>query len=148
MTTVLVFYIQSMPVIVHSLHMPVAKCSLIHEDLTTSIIYIIKSGSTFAFGDTIKEARAHLDMLITGKTEQERIDNFCNHFNLNKKYTVKDFVKWHNLLTGSCYSGREQWLIKHNINKRKKYTLEEFLNAVEKDYNRELIAKVKKRKGL
>lgn len=124
-----------------------AKGFMINEDLTTEPCYVAKSGNTFAHGKTIHEAHeALMEKLLEEKPVEERIENFLKEFSVNKKFKAIEFYKWHNILTGSCKFGRDQFAKEHGIDLEKdEFTVKEFIELTKNSYGGDIIKEIERR---
>ena len=124
-----------------------AKGFMINEDLTTETCYIAKRENTFAHGKTIHDAQESLMIKLLEKMPvEERIDNFLKEFSENKKYKALDFYKWHNILTGSCKFGRDQFAKEHGIDLEKdEFTVKEFIELTKNSYGGDIIKEIERR---
>ena len=126
----------------------VAKGFILNKDFTTEPCYIVKRDNLFAHGKTIQEAMQSLmDKLFDDMPEEERIEKFIEHFaDMSKKYPASEFFSWHHYLTGSCDQGRRSFARNRGINlETDEFTVMEFIELTENDYNSKLIRELKKK---
>ena len=70
-------------------------------------------------------------------------------FELETKYSNKDFFEWHNKLTGSCEMGRLSFAKDHNIDiENGTMTVQEFINLTKDSFGRDAIRTLAKELGL
>lgn len=63
----------------------------------------------------------------------------------NKKYSASKFFEWHNILTGSCLTGRESFMCDKGINVFKdSFTVKEFIELTKNSYNGDIIKQLEK----
>jgi len=94
----------------------------------------------FAHGKTVKEAVEALQAKILSKLNiEEKIEEFKKKFNYKDKYKGEEFYNWHHILTGSCKTGRDNFVKNHNINLEDEFTVKEFINLCKNDYGGEII---------
>lgn len=118
----------------------VAKGFIVMNDLTFEKCYIVKGQNMFAHGETLEKAREDLQNKIFSNLDvEDRIKKFKNKFKDNKKYKGTEFYKWHNLLTGSCEMGRNEFVRNHNINLENEFTVKEFIELTQNDYGSKII---------
>lgn len=142
-----VYYIDKVPTCIEKVKCNLAKGFIIKNDLTIENCYVVKSGSLFAHGRTLKEAREALQHKIFNAMDvDEKIDLFLKKFNLTDKYPAKDFYEWHYILTGSCEMGRNVFVKNHGIDlENDKYTVREFIDLTKYDYGGEVIKSLEER---
>ena len=70
---------------------------------------------------------------------------FKKQFDYENEYNSESFFEWHNILTGSCLAGREQFVKSHNIDMDKKYTVKEFIDICKNAYGGEIIKKLEEK---
>lgn len=134
-------YIDGMATVIKQVKGNLAKGFIINNNLTTENCYVVKNGSLFAHGRTLKEARKALrDKIFDDMDVDEKIDLFLKKFNLTDKYPAKDFYEWHHILTGSCEMGRNTFVKNHGIDlENDKYTVREFIDLTKDDYGGDII---------
>ena len=141
-----VYRIDGVQTIIYSIHGNLAKGAILQKDLTLKPCYIAREGDYFAHGDTARQAMrdAHAKHM-QDMPEEERIEEFVKaHPEYLELYPATDLFKWHNLLTGSCRMGREQFCRENNINVEKdSFTVEEFIKLTANSYGGETIKKLK-----
>lgn len=122
----------------------VAKGFLVHSDLQLTPCYIVKDGSRFAHGKTLREAYVSLRAKkYDDSTEEERIEVFKKKFpNFDQRYTNRDFFAYHHVLTGSCKMGREHFVKERGLSLDGQTTVREFVNLTKNTYGGEIIRKL------
>ena len=140
-------YIDKMATIIKQVKGNLAKGFIINNDLTTENCYVVKSGSLFAHGRTLEEARKALqDKIFNAMDTDEKIDLFLEKFNMTDEYPAKDFYEWHHILTGSCEMGRNAFVKNHGIDlENDKYTVREFIDLTKDDYGENVIKSLEER---
>lgn len=140
-------YVDRMATIIKQVKGNLGKGFIIYNDLTTENCYVVKNGSLFAHGRTLKEARKALqDKIFNGMDTNEKIDLFLEKFNMTDEYPAKDFYEWHHILTGSCEMGRNAFVKNHGIDlENDKYTVREFIDLTKDDYGGEIIKALEER---
>ena len=122
----------------------IAKCRMLMVDFTTKPCFVVKSGSLFAHGDTLRDAMTALnDKLFEDMPEEERIEEFVKHHEKSKTYPTMDFFDWHHKLTGSCEAGRKAFAQNHGVDLNGKMTVLEFIALTENDYGGTTIKKLR-----
>ena len=130
-----VWQIDSMPTIIKQIHGNIAKGFILNQDFTLEKTYIAKGHNYFAHGTTIQEAIQILEEKIFDAMDiEEKIIEFKNKFDRNKKYSGHEFFTWHHNLTGSCLQGRNSFVENNNIDLDKMYSVSEFLQIVKGAY--------------
>ena len=119
----------------------IAKGFILNDDLTLNKCFVVKRNNLFAHGETLHDANQALnDKLFDNMSEEERIEEFLNEFEIDKKYPVMKFFDWHNRLTGSCEMGRKTFAKNHNIDlEHDELTVCEFIELTKNDYGGEVI---------
>ena len=128
------------------IHGNVARGYILERNVILIPCYIVKGNGYFAHGETLKEAQSALEEKILDDMDvAEKIKSFKEKFlDVNKKYPVKDFYKWHHNLTGSCEMGRKSFAKRHNIDiDNDIMTVKEFINLTENAYCGEVIKELK-----
>ena len=103
-------------------------------------------GNCFAHGDTAHQAAQDANnKYLQGIPEEERIKAFIESYpNRSEKYPASDLFEWHNILTGSCRMGRENFCNERGINiEEDSFTIEEFIQLTENSYGGNIIKKLK-----
>ena len=141
-----VYIIDSLQTIIKSVHDNYAKGLILNSDLTLTPCFIAKEGNFFAHGKTLKEAMqdAHGKYMQSVPVE-ERIAEFNRKYpDRNKKVDAAELFQWHNILTGSCRMGREQFCKEHGLDyKNGKYTVNEFIELTKDAYGSEIIKQLR-----
>ena len=119
-----------------------AKGWIVNGDMTLSMCWIAKVGSSFAHGKDIHAA--HTDALskhLRRMPEEERIDSFIKaHPDMSCAYPGMDLFEWHNILTGSCEMGRMAFCRDRGIDLHtSSYTVEEFIRLTCNSYGSDII---------
>lgn len=131
-----VYQIDNIPTIIYNVVRDFASAAIINRDKTLRKCFVVKVGDCFAHGNTLKEAyqdamAKHLRSLYV----DERIDMFIKeHPSLDSEHSFDDFFYWHNILTGSCLLGRQQFCKEHEIDSNKNYTVRYFLELTKDAY--------------
>ena len=143
-----VFRIDCVSTIINSIKGNVAKGYILGTDFTLKKCFIVKGNGYFAHGETLRDANSSLLEKIFSEMDTETaIEEFVKKFpDLEKKYPVKDFYKWHNILTGSCEIGRKQFALEHNISiENDELTVNEFIELTINSYGGDVIEQLKER---
>lgn len=141
-----IYKIDSLPTIIRSVALNLAKGFVLFHDLTLSPCYIVKEEGCFAHGKTLNEAREALhDKIMRRMGTEKTIEKFFESFKNGEKYPGADFFKWHHYLTGSCLMGRERFVRDNGLSLDSEYTVEEFISLCENAYGGETIKKLKER---
>ena len=140
-----VYMIDGVQTIIYSIHGNLAKGAILQTNLTLKPCYIAKEGDCFAHGDTARKAMqdAHAKYM-RDMPEEERIEEFVKaHPKYLELYPATDLFDWHNVLTGSCRMGREQFCLENNIDVEKdSFTVEEFIKLTANSYGGGIIKKL------
>lgn len=137
----IVDYIDNVPTIITQVHGNFAYGYIVKDDLTLSPCFIAKVSNSFAHGKTLEEAVADAKVKDLEKmTVEERIAKFVEAFGpLDSEHTGKEFYDWHNILTGSCHMGRDEFCRSHSIDLTQKYSVRYFLNITKDSYGSDVI---------
>lgn len=137
----IVDYIDNVPTIIIQVHGNFAYGYIVKDDLTLSPCFIAKVSNSFAHGKTLEEAIADAKAKELEKmTVEERIAKFVEAFGpLDSEHTGKEFYDWHNILTGSCHMGRDEFCRSHSIDLTQKYSVRYFLNITKDSYGSDVI---------
>ena len=140
-------YIDGMATVIKQVKGNLAKGFIINNNLTTENCYVVKSGSLFAHGRTLEEARKALqDKIFDDMDVDEKINLFLKKFNMTDEYPAKDFYEWHHILTGSCEMGRNTFVKNRGIDlENDKYTVREFIDLTKDDYGGGIIKTIEER---
>ena len=141
-----VYQIDDVPTLIDHVHGNVAKGRILRDDLTTGGCYIVKQGSLFAHGETLRKAMDALrDKLFKDMTEEERIAEFIKAHDWGKQYPSADYYEWHHRLTGSCDMGRSEFAKRHGykLTDDELLTVEEFIKFTENSYGGSVIIKLR-----
>ena len=118
----------------------VAKGFILSKDFTLKKCFVVKGQNMFAHGETLEKAREDLQNKIFSELDvEERIAEFKKTFKANKKYKGTEFYKWHNLLTGSCEMGRNEFVRSHEIDLEDEFTVKEFIDICKNDFGGQII---------
>ena len=141
-----VYMIDGIPTLVDHVHGGVAMGRILREDLTTESCYIVKQGSLFAHGETLRAAMEALrDKLFEDMPLEERIEEFVKAHEWGKQYPSADYYDWHNRLTGSCDMGRSEFAKSHGyrLTDDELLTVEEFIDLTEGSYGGDIIRRLR-----
>lgn len=141
-----IYRVDNTPTIFTYIHGNIAKGYILERNVILKPCYIVKGNGCFAHGETLKESQSALEEKILNDMDiEEKIKSFKEKFpDVNKKYPVKDFYKWHHNLTGSCEMGRKAFAKSHNIDiDNDIMTVKEFINLTENEYCGEVIKELK-----
>ena len=138
-----IYLIDGIQTILSSIKGNIAKGFILQSDLTLKPCFVVKGKDLFAHGDTLKEALSALkEKMFNTMSVEDRIVKFKEHFDFTKKYVGTEFFSWHNILTGSCKTGRESFCKDREIDLTKKYTVQEFVVLTKDSYGGEIIKKL------
>lgn len=135
-----IFDIDSIPTIIYKCKGNVAHGAVVREDMTLIPCCIVRNKRTYAHGKTLAEARANLlKKIFFEKSETERIKEFIKHFPKDKPQPGTEYYEWHHLLTGSCKTGRDEFVRSKGLDLSKEYTPTEFIQLTKGSYGGEII---------
>ena len=140
-----VYYIDSIPTLIDSVHGSYAKGRILERDLSFTPCYIAKSQNFFAHGKTLKEAVADAkEKYEENMPIEERLELFNRQYpDREKKIPARELFDWHHTLTGSCLMGRKEWCKYKGIDvENDKFTINEFIELTRDSYGGEIIKKL------
>ena len=139
-----VYMIDVVPTIIKKIAYGVAVGVILNGDLTLTRCFVVKSGNTFAHGETIKKAQAALmSKLFEDMSEEDRIAEFWKVHNRTDKYNGRDLWEWHHRMTGSCEMGRNQFCADRGIDiDHTEWTVAEFVELCKDSYGGSIIKKL------
>ena len=142
-----IYMIDGVPTIARKIKFNVLFGYIPQSDFTKEKCYVVKGNGYFAHGKTIKEAQQTLiEKYIENMDEDEIFEKFLSEFEPGKKYPAKIFFDWHHYITGSCLTGRENFVRNHDIDlERGEYTVQEFFDICRNDYGGEVIERLEER---
>ena len=141
-----IYYIDKVPTIITAILGNYAKGFTVGGEYQLNDCFIAKDelSGYFAHGSTLKKAQEALqDKITNNMTPEEKINAFCKAFNKDEKYKGTEFFKWHNILTGSCLFGRNQFIKDKGLSLEDDYTVDEFISLVELEYGSNIIKELK-----
>ena len=142
-----VYLIDGVPTIIRRIHGNIARGAILNGDFTQTLCFVVKNGSYFAHGKTLRDAVSALrEKLFEDMSEDERIDAFAAEFpKFENSYCAKDFFDWHGRLTGSCLMGREDFIKRHGISLSDEMTVKRFTELTKDAYGGDVIKRLETR---
>lgn len=141
-----VYYVDNIPTIINFIHGDIAKGCMIGTDMQLTKCYIAKSAEhgMFAHGATINDAVSALQTKIFAILDVDaRIAEFKKKFKPGHSYPGTEFYTWHNLLTGSCKMGRDEFIRNRGLDINAMYTPEQFFDIVKGAYGWNIISRLR-----
>ena len=121
----------------------VARGHILQADLTLRPCYVAKVGDSFAHGDTAEFAlRDATNKHLEDATAEERIERFVEQFPKGNRFSGSDLFDAHGWLTGSCQTGREQFVRDHNIDLTAMLSIQEFIALTQNVYGGEIVRRL------
>ena len=143
-----VYNVDDIPTIITSVHGMYAKGYTLRNNVMKVPCYVARCGDYFAHGKTLKEAQAD----ARAKYEQNRpladriADFMAKYPTLDTKAKHSDLYMWHNILTGSCAFGRQEWAKAHNLSRESgEMTISKFIEMTLNAYGGDVIRQLKER---
>lgn len=140
-----VYNIDGVQTIIYNVHGAIAQGAIVTADLVAKPCYIAREGDYFAHGETARQAAtdAHNKYMQT-MPEEDRIRAFVDaHPSMGRLFAAKDLFEWHNILTGSCKLGRENFCREKGIDLEKdSFTVIEFVELTRDAYGGNVIEKI------
>ena len=142
-----VYLIDGVPTIIRRIHGNIARGAILNDDFTQTLCFVVKNGSYFAHGKTLRDAMSALrEKLFEDMSEDERIDAFAAEFpKFENSYCAKDFFDWHGRLTGSCLMGREDFIKRNGISLSDEMTVKRFTELTKDAYGGDVIKRLEER---
>ena len=138
-----IYMVDDIAITISHIHGNAAKGTIVNNDLTETLCYIVKEGKYFAHGKTLAEANAALqDKLFDKMPVEKRIAAFWTCHKRGIKYPTKDFFEWHHKLTGSCLMGRQQFAKDHGVDLNGEMTVEEFIALTKNAFGGDIIKRL------
>ena len=95
------------------------------------VFYLVTDGEgNYSHGDTLKEARGDLIYKLSSGVNVEKFKGV----KLTDKLTFKEAIDCYRVITGACSFGVKDFVKRKNINKRKKYSIQDIKNLTEKEF--------------
>lgn len=141
-----VHYIDDVPTIIFAVRGGFATGAMVQQDWSLKRCYIARVGDNFAHGNTLHEAmRDATAKALQDEPIERRIERFKEAFpDFTKPVPCSELFVWHNLLTGSCLAGRQQFATDHGIDiEHGSMTVCEFIRLTQDAYGGENIKKLK-----
>ena len=139
-----VYYIDGIPTVIKYIHGNVASGYTINTDATITNCFIAKGRGYYAHGQTLQLAvEALREKILSKMSVTDKINEFVSKFEKEKRYVGSLYFEWHNILTGSCLFGRNEFIRSKGLDLNSKYTVKEFIELCENDYGGEIIKKLK-----
>lgn len=140
-----IYDIDGVPTAIDHIRGNIAKCRILQADMTWRPCFVVRIGDNYAHGVTIHDAqRDAMKKHMQSSSIEERLQMFKDSFpDYDEPVHAKELFDWHNVLTGSCLFGRQQWCKDNNIDMDRNYTVMEFIALTEDSYGGENIKKLK-----
>lgn len=145
-----VHYIDGIPTVIFSVHGDYASAGILQHDLTFKTCYVARAGNEFAHGETLRKAREDAQDKRTRKIPlKERLAEFkAASPEWDTPYFNSDLYRWHNVLTGSCRMGRDEFAREHGIDvEGGKMTVREFVSLTEHSYGGKAVSSLRELYG-
>ena len=127
-----------------SIHKNIARGWVLKSDMALVPCFVVKSGTLFAHGETLRDAMSALrDKLFEDMPEEDRIKAFAEEYKPGIAVPNQELFDWHHRLTGSCLMGRKEFVERHGINLDGSTTPEEFIRLTEHAYGGDVIRKLR-----
>lgn len=138
------YVIDELLTILTAAHGDFATGYIVQSDFQFKPCYVAKKNGIYAHGETLHEAYSSL----LAKTEEkysveQRLVHFKENFlEWNVPYSNRSLFDWHNILTGSCRMGREQFCNGHGIDMDGQTTVCEFVELTKNSYGGQIIERL------
>ena len=143
-----VYNIDDVPTIIESIKGDIAKGYTLRNNTQLVECFIAKCGGFFAHGETAKQAmldaRAKYEQ---NKPLTERIaDTIKKYPTLDTIVPNEELYVLHNILTGSCAFGRDEFVRRHGIDvKNGSMTMKDFIDLTRNDYGGSAIVELERK---
>lgn len=126
--------------IIHKVRGNVAHGLILRGDLTTTPTVIVRVGDSFAHGETAKQARADAtEKHLQNAPIEVRVEEFLNRFKPETQYPASQLSEGHQMLTGSCAQGRNEFMLARGIKPGDTFTVAEFVEITKSAYGADAI---------
>lgn len=145
-----VHYIDGIPTVIFSVHGDYASAGILQQDFTLKTCYVARAGNEFAHGETLRKAIEDAQDKRTRKIPlKERLAEFKAAFpEWDTPYSNSDLYRWHNVLTGSCRMGRDEFAREHGIDvEGGKMTVREFISLTKHSYGGKAVSSLRELYG-
>lgn len=142
-----VYHLEGIPCILYVVVGNAAYGAVIMQDMTLRKGIIAKYGSSFAFAEHAKDAyQLAKELSIKKGWEHYEKDPqafmLANYPDPDAPIDRRQLFELHNVLTGSCISGREEYIKDNNISVEGTMTLREFFELCKYTYGRDTLVKI------
>ena len=141
-----VHYIDGIPTVIFSVHGDYASAGILRQDFTLKTCYVARAGNEFAHGETLRKAIEDAQDKRTRKFPlKKRLAEFNAAFpEWDTPYSNSDLYRWHNVLTGSCRMGRDEFARENGIDvEGGKMTVREFVSLTEHSYGGKAVSSLR-----
>ena len=141
-----IHYIDTVSTIIESVHGNVARGFVVGQDWSLKPCFVARVDNFFAHGDTAHNAmRYATNKALLNEPVERRIERFKTAYpDFDRPIPAKELFDWHNILTGSCLFGRQQFCKEHGIDTgNDQFTVREFIELTKNAYGGEIIKKLK-----
>ena len=143
-----IYNVDNVPTAIYSIHGNYARGGVLQQDFTFKHCYIARVGDSFAHGGTLRQAMADARAKeLRSQPVEERVGQFLSAYpDPEALIPAKELFDWHNILTGSCLFGREQFCEERGIDvEHDSYTLRDFVKLTKDSYGGEVIRMIEER---
>lgn len=140
-----IHYIDDVPTIIESVHGNIARGYVVGQDWSLNPCFVARVDNFFAHGNTVHDAmRYATNKALRNEPVERRIERFKAAYpDFDKPIPAKELFDWHNILTGSCLFGRQQFCKEHGIDiDNDQFTVREFVELTKNAYGGEIIKKL------
>jgi hypothetical protein len=144
-----VYFIENMPFVLYNVIGKAAYAGKLLPDMSIKRGVLVRYGDSFAFAESAKDAFDKARELSIKRGWKRTVPDPAK-FMLDKYpdpdclYPIKELLELHNILTGSCLSGREDFIRNNGLDITGKATLRDFFNYSKYVFGKETIAEVAK----
>lgn len=134
--------IDAVPTIIESVHGNIARGYVVGQDWSLKPCFVARVDNFFAHGDTAHDAvRDATNKALRNEPVERRIERFKAAYpDFDQPIAAKELFDWHNILTGSCLFGRQQFCKEHGIDiDNDQFTVREFVELTKNAYGRKII---------
>ncbi len=135
------YIIDWLPTLIYQIRDNYAKGAILNSDLTLTPCFIARVDNCFAHGETLHDAVRDARKKALNHTPVEtRIQRFVQEYpDPDKPAPFAELFDWHNILTGSCLFGRNQFVEQHQLDTNAEYSPRFFIELTKDDFGGKII---------
>jgi hypothetical protein len=146
-----VYMIDDVQTLIYSVKGNIAKGAIVNTDLTLTDCYIARVGNFFAHGETLRQAHEDAQAkALQNMPVEERIAKVKQDYpDLDAQIEHSTLFSLHNMLTGSCRMGREQFAKAHDLDpEHGTMSMREFITLTKDAFGGDVIRQLAEEYGI